>query len=50
MKKDISLYYRTADCFKPSLLAQKSDKYPDEVAVMISLAPSFVEIESSTDF
>ncbi len=42
-KKDTCIFFQTLSTNKPLLLAQESDKYPGEVAMMISFSPSFVE-------
>ena len=41
--KDVSIYFQTAATNRPVLLAQTSDKHPDEVALAIALTPGFVE-------
>jgi hypothetical protein len=39
--KDLSVFYRTANMEEPVALVQKSDKHPDEVALLLSFVPSF---------
>lgn len=41
LKKDIAVYYKTADIDRPLVLAQKSEKYPGKVAVAVNLMPTF---------
>ena len=41
VKKDIVIYYRTNSTEEPLFTAQKSESHPDEVALMVSFAPSF---------
>jgi hypothetical protein len=39
--KDLSVFYRTANMEEPVALVQKSEKHPDEVALLLSFVPSF---------
>ena len=39
--KDLSVFYRTANMEEPLALVQKSEKHPDEAALLLSFVPSF---------
>jgi len=41
MRKDLTIYFKTASMERPRLIAQTSDHYPGEVAVMLSMLPTF---------
>ena len=45
LKKDIMVYFRTLNMDRPQLLAQPCADYPDEIACLISLVPTFVPPE-----
>lgn len=38
--KDINVVYRTNSIKKPQILFRESEKYPDEVAAMLSFIPN----------
>ena len=42
LKKDLVVYFQTTKMDRPQLLAQPHPKYPDEIACMVSLVPTFV--------
>lgn len=41
LKKDILVYFRTRQMDHPQLLAQAHPEYPDEIACLVSLVPTF---------
>lgn len=42
---DLQIYYRTKQIGTPKLIYQKCDKYPDEVAVMVGIMPTFEAVQ-----
>ncbi len=44
-EEEICVYFKTKDTEKAVLIAQRSDNHPDEIAIMASFAPSFLEAQ-----
>ena len=50
LKKDLVIYFKTIDMDVPLLLYQESEKNKDEVACVLSITPSFLEIQKKIEF